>query len=247
MTIQSFYDRLAPRYHLIYPNWDASVARQGAALDTLIAEHFRDKPMVMDVSVGIGTQALGLAKRGYSVIGSDLSPVAAKRATIEAADRALTLPTYAADFQQLPLRDASVSVILCADNSLPHATSPEAIRDVLHEWHRCLRPGGGCLISMRDYGEPPAAGTVEMRPYGERTWDGWRYELRQIWTWAGPRYETSLEMRPLDDDAPIIPPIVATCLAINPDRVATLMREVGFRDVVRVDERFFQPVLIGHR
>lgn len=247
MTIQSFYDRLAPRYHLIYPNWEASVARQGTALDALTGEHFGDKPMIMDVSVGIGTQALGLAKRGYSVIGSDLSPVAAKRASVEAADRTLAIPTYAADFQRLPLRDASVSVTLCADNSLPHAASSEAIGDVLHEWHRCLRPDGGCIISMRDYGEPPPAGTVEVRPYGDRMWDGWRYELQQVWTWAGPRYETSLEMRPLDDDAPIIPPIVATYLAISPNRVATLMREAGFRDVVRVDERFFQPVLIGHR
>ena len=31
-----FYDRLAPFYHLIFPDWEASIARQAAALDAVI-------------------------------------------------------------------------------------------------------------------------------------------------------------------------------------------------------------------
>jgi hypothetical protein len=37
MSVRAFYDELAPLYHLIYENWEASVARQGAALASLIA------------------------------------------------------------------------------------------------------------------------------------------------------------------------------------------------------------------
>ena len=31
----NFYDRLAPFYHLIYPDWNASIARQGVSTDRL--------------------------------------------------------------------------------------------------------------------------------------------------------------------------------------------------------------------
>jgi SAM-dependent methyltransferase len=247
MSVRAFYDALAPRYHLVYADWNASIARQGRALDALITEYLGGERHVIDVAVGIGTQAIGLAARGYHVTGSDLSLEAVRRASVEADHRALRLDVHVADFRRLPYGDGTAPLILCCDNSLPHVASPEAVRSTLAEWHRCLRSGGGCLISMRDYGEPKADGTREERPYGERVWDGYRYELRQVWTWHGGRYETSLEMLPIDADAPIIPPIVTTYLAISPDHVARLMRDIGFRDVVRIDERFFQPVLVATR
>ena len=34
-----FYDRLAPYYHLLYGDWETSVARQGAALARLLDSH----------------------------------------------------------------------------------------------------------------------------------------------------------------------------------------------------------------
>jgi SAM-dependent methyltransferase len=247
MSVRAFYDALAPRYHLVYADWNASIARQGAALDGLITDCFAGERHVVDVAVGIGTQAIGLAARGYAVIGSDVSPAAAMRASTEAATRGLSLDIHVADFRRLPFSDRSTSLILCCDNSLPHVASPDDVRRTLAEWRRCLRPGGGCLVSMRDYGAPKPDGTIEERPYGERTWDGRRYLLRQIWSWHGATYDTSLEMIPLDADAPSIEPIGATYLAISPAHVAQLMREVGFRDIVRIDERFFQPVLVARR
>ena len=35
MSVQAFYDELAPLYHLVYENWEAGVARQGKALAEL--------------------------------------------------------------------------------------------------------------------------------------------------------------------------------------------------------------------
>src|SRR3989442_13253980 len=40
VTVQAFYDRLAPLYHLVYEDWEASVGRQGEMLASLIAEHW---------------------------------------------------------------------------------------------------------------------------------------------------------------------------------------------------------------
>lgn len=247
MTVQTFYDDLASRYHLVYEDWNASIVRQGAALDALLQEFFPAQRTVFDVAVGIGTQSLGLASLAYDVVGSDLSTGSVQRAAREADARGLAFPLSVADFRHLPVAAASVPVLLCCDNSLPHLASAEAILATLREWYGCVRPDGGCVISMRDYGEPPPTGTVEEHPYGERTWNGRRYHLRQRWHWQGARYETALEMTALDGDHEDLPTITTSYLAIAPAQVAALLAEAGFTSVRRLDGRFFQPVLIGFK
>ena len=246
--VQTFYDELASFYHLLYEDWDASVVGQGRALASLIEERWgTDARRVLDAAVGIGTQALGLLLRGFDVVGSDLSVGAARRAAHEARLRGLPLRVLVADFRALAARSESADVVLIADNALPHLEDDQQIRTALGECFRCARPGGGCIITMRDYGVPPPAGTVETYPYGERLWNGRRYHLRQVRTWQGPRYELSVEIVPMGDPRERTIILKTSYLAITPARVAELMREVGFGDVERVDGRFFHPVLIGTR
>jgi ubiquinone/menaquinone biosynthesis C-methylase UbiE len=148
MSVRAFYDELAPRYHLIYADWEASIARQGDALATIIGEHWPEAREVLDVAVGVGTQALGLVARGYTVTGSDVSPVAVRRAVTEAGRRGAQLPCAAADFRALPVRAAIAEVLIACDNALPHLDTPADIATAIAEWFRVVRPGGGCLISM---------------------------------------------------------------------------------------------------
>ena len=69
MSAAEFYDKLAPFYHLIFENWERSIERQGTALDSIIRTNVRPGARsVLDVACGIGTQALGLAARGYDVV-----------------------------------------------------------------------------------------------------------------------------------------------------------------------------------
>ena len=72
---------------------------------------------------------------------------------------------------------------------------------------------------MRDYESPPPAGTVEVRPYGERLWNGRRYHLRQVWTWRGPRYDVSLEITPADGAEAEVSVLKTSYLAIPVERV----------------------------
>jgi len=248
MSVRSFYDELAPRYHLIYADWEASIARQGAALASLIGEHWPRTRTVLDVAVGVGTQALGLSSRGYEVTGSDISPLAVLRAIKEAAKRGFHLPCVAADFRSLPMYAASADVLIACDNALPHLDTPADIAAALAEWFRVVRPGGGCLLSMRDYGTPPPAGTVEVHPYGERVWEGHAYTVQQVWTWHGSRYQVALEIVPTagaeGEPATLV---MAEYLAITPTHVAELLCSAGFERVERIDGRFFQPVLVGFK
>jgi SAM-dependent methyltransferase len=247
MSVRAFYDDLAPLYHLVYEDWEASVARQGEALAALIGEHWgAGARAVLDAALGIGTQALGLLARSFRVVGSDLSPGAVARARREAAAHRVPLISLVADFRALPVRSETFDVVLLCDNALPHLDGEADVRRALAECLRCVRRGGGCVISMRDYRSPPP-GTVEVRPYGERLWAGRRYRLRQVWTWRGPRYDLSFEITPADGEeaAPTI--LKTSYLAIPVEQVAALMRAVGFEQVGRIDGQFFQPVLVGTR
>jgi 2-polyprenyl-3-methyl-5-hydroxy-6-metoxy-1,4-benzoquinol methylase len=67
---KQFYDDLASYYHLIFEDWDASMARQGDALTSLIGSELGQLPAgdvrVLDVACGIGTQSLPLVRLAAS-------------------------------------------------------------------------------------------------------------------------------------------------------------------------------------
>ena len=63
LTTDGFYDELAPLYHLIYPDWAASVVHQGKQLSALIEAEWPGSRKVLDLSCGIGTQSIGRLRR----------------------------------------------------------------------------------------------------------------------------------------------------------------------------------------
>jgi len=101
------HDALAACYHLIFESWDASMARQAAALGPLIESACGKQPArILDAACGIGTQAIGPALRGHAVTGSDLSETALSetaiaRSSVETAARNLAIPFYSADSRDL--------------------------------------------------------------------------------------------------------------------------------------------------
>src|SRR5512145_1299070 len=102
-SVQRFYDDLAEFHHLIFEDWHRSIERQGDALSRVLGERWGLRGgRLLDVAAGIGTQALGLAARGFDVFAADLSSRAVGRARLEASQRGLTRPVVAADFRSLP-------------------------------------------------------------------------------------------------------------------------------------------------
>ncbi|MEU1511095.1 class I SAM-dependent methyltransferase [Streptomyces sp. NPDC005811] len=244
-----FYDGLADDYHLIYADWDASVRRQGRALDALLG---RAGAKVLDCSCGIGTQAVGLALHGHEVTGTDLSPRAAARAAREAALREVPLRTAAADMRRLPFADARFDAVVCADNSLPHLVTARDVHTALTEMRRVLRPGGRLLLSTRPYDdllrERPAATPVQVH----RPPDGAERTVSfQLWHWHedGEHYDLEhFRLVPADGrwDVRVVR---ATYWALGRDRLSALVEGAGFVDPVwRTPEEsgFFQPLLLAH-
>lgn len=240
-----FYDGLAEFYHLIFEDWDHSMARQGEALASVIEERWPGpRRCVMDASCGIGTQAIALALRGFDVIGSDVSIKSLLRGRRESHGRGVRPGSVAADFRALPFRSGCADVVLACDNSIPHLLSSRDIRTAISELMRCARPGGGVIISMREY-TPMPRGTREERPYGEREWNGHRYLAEQEWEWHGPTYTLTMRFRALDRPHEERIEFNTTYLAVAIEDVMQVMLDAGLRDVQRVDGVFFQPLLVG--
>ncbi|ARF83147.1 methyltransferase domain-containing protein [Kitasatospora aureofaciens] len=246
-----FYDDFARDYHLLYADWDASLARQGGALDALIRARLGEAPAeVLDCACGIGTQAIGLAALGHAVTGTDLSPVAVARAAAEAAGRGLRLPAAAADMRRLPFPDGRFDVVVCADNALPHLLTAEDVRAALGEMRRVLRPGGLLLVSTRPYDRLRRDRPASTPPQtAER--DGRRSVVFQLWHWRedGEHYDLEL-FQLLPDDAAQWRVTVrrSSYWALGQAQLSSFAAEAGLvgADWEQPDATgFFQPLLIA--
>jgi SAM-dependent methyltransferase len=243
----SFYDALAPYYHLIYPDWEASSLRQSHALVKLLVElGILSGSRILDAACGIGTQTLGLAAAGYDVSASDVSAGAIARLRREAASRQQLVDTRVADLRTLS--DAwpePFAAVLACDNVLPHLLTDTEIARAFAECRRCLRPGGALIASVRDYAAI-ARVSPDVRPYGSHTEDGRRYSADQVWEWDGDRYDLTLR---LTEEAPGEGPRThlfrTRYYAVTIARLLELMTAEGFTHIERRDGAFFQPLVLG--
>jgi glycine/sarcosine N-methyltransferase len=152
VSVLDFYDGLAPDYHLVYAGrWDEAIASQAEVLDTIIRSAHPDARDVLDCSCGIGTQAIGLAKRGYRVHGTDISARSIDRARDESRRLGARLTLEVADFRDLSSVEGDYDVVLSADNALPHLLDDADLTQALHAMRAKLRPDGLLVISIRDY------------------------------------------------------------------------------------------------
>jgi SAM-dependent methyltransferase len=244
-----FYDEFAARYHLIFADWAESVERQGQIFSAIVREHWPGHRSVLDVSCGIGTQSIGLALNGFWVKGSDISALAIERARSEAAERQLVIEFSVCDMRHaFECHGGGFDVVLSADNSIAHLLNDTEILRALESMRACLKPGGGCLLTLRDYDKEPRGDNI-VKPYEPRIVDGKRFFGLQVWDFEGDQYNMTLFLveEDLATGGVSTKAMRSRCYAIGTDRLLGLMRRAGFEQVQRLDEVFYQPVLVGTR
>ncbi|MBE9189477.1 class I SAM-dependent methyltransferase [Gloeocapsopsis crepidinum LEGE 06123] len=245
------YDDIASLYHLVYPNWNEAIAKQGTALNGVISNFVgAASQSILDVSCGIGTQAIGLATLGHNVTASDLSAAAVARAHKEALSRGLEMTFKVADMRQCAQTHGSgFDVVLSADNSLPHLPGEDEIRVALQGFYQCLRQDGVAIVSLREYLEDEDRSSPQMWSYGFRDDKSDRYFVFQTRDWSNNAYDVAMYfVREVKQGIPAsVTAGLSRYYAITVERLMFLFREVGFTDVQRLDGILHQPIIVGRR
>jgi len=235
MDPAAFYETLAPWFRLIHRDWEASVERQGGELDAVLREFAPGARTVLDCACGIGTQALGLAARGYRVAAADISAGAVERARAEADRRGLPIEFAVRDMRADP--GARFDVVLAADNAIPHLLTDEEIADAFRTFRRAADT---CLISVRDYAAAEAV-PLQLQPHAVHRVDGRLVSIFQVREFDGSRY--TVHMHVIDGDRLVV--ARTRYYAVSIARLMELLGEAGFDDVRRLDGRFYQPLILA--
>jgi SAM-dependent methyltransferase len=244
-----FYDRMAPFYHLIYQDWNGSIQSQTRQLVRIIEERWGLAAInsILDVSCGVGTQALGLAKWGFQVTASDLSTKAIVRAREEADQRGIDIDFSVCDMRQAYIyHHRQFDLVVSCDNSITHLLTDDDILLALRQMYQCIRPGGGCILTVRDY-DNEERGVGMVKSYGLREEKGTRFIIFQVWDFMGDIYDLSMYFI-VDDhqsNESITHVMRTKYYAIGTAQLLGLMHQAGFMSVERLDRVFFQPVLVG--
>ena len=242
-----FYDQLAPDYDAIFVDWDAAVRRQGRLIASLIADI---EGPVLDISCGMGTQAIGLALEGRAVVGRDLSRALIERAKAEAGRLGAEVRFEEGDMRVERPEDAGkFGVVISFDNALPHSSEDAELLGALRAARAALRDGGRFLASIRDYDallesrpvmDPPRV--LGRRPH--------RRIVMQLWQWATDDEHYDLEHLLLREHEGEWTTTTrrATYRVLRRDILSGLAREAGFtsvRWILPEDSAFHQPVMIA--
>ncbi|MFF2016809.1 class I SAM-dependent DNA methyltransferase [Paenibacillus sp. NPDC058177] len=186
-SVLKFYDEIAEDYHLIFVDWNQAISQQGEVLDKIIQSKLAISPphhiSLLDCSCGIGTQAIGLAKYGYNVSATDLSPASVKRAEEEAVSRGVNINFGVADFRSLD-KDVSGSfdIVLSADNAIPHLLTDGDLNKAFENIHTKLNQNGLLVVTIRDYDALVQERLTTTQP---RVFDEGKRIVFQVWDWAG--------------------------------------------------------------
>ena len=126
------FDRIAERYDATRGG-EARGEQIGADVAALLDPSKR----VVEIGVGTGVISLALRKRGFDVVGVDISMEMLKRAQQRLGPRVAQ-----ADAMVLPFADVSVDQMVCV--WMLHCVGD--VSATLAEFSRVLRPGGRCFV-----------------------------------------------------------------------------------------------------
>ena len=243
-----FYDQLAPYYTFLYADWEASVTRQATALDGIIREFFDPTARtILDAACGIGTQSIGLAALGYTVTASDISAAEVDRARNLAQQRQLRIDFRAADMRTLrTVIPETFDVVIACDNAVPHLLTDNDIRQAFQQFYACTTPQGGCIISVRDYAHLERGGR-QLHPRLVHDIPGGHLFMFDVWDFDGDYYDLTIYAVEDRGQADAVTHVMrgGRYYCVTLDQLEQLLKQAGFKQVIALRERFFQPVLVG--
>jgi 2-polyprenyl-3-methyl-5-hydroxy-6-metoxy-1,4-benzoquinol methylase len=256
--VEEFYEELADCYHLIYEDWDRSIERQAATLNSLLASHLGNKPLrVLDCACGIGTQSIGLAQLGHHVLASDLSQSAVNRAKKEAQQRNLDIEFHLSDMTSLKeIERENFDAAIAIDNALPHIDRSQ-LGQAATAIASKLRPNGIFIASIRDYDTLNVERPTSQPPafWGK---PGSRRIVHQIWDWTDepngepqktdPSYRLHLYITVESPQGWKAHHFVSRYRWLLREELSSVLRGAGFNKIrwlMPAESGFYQPLVLA--
>ena len=249
-SVKCFYDELAADYHHVYSDWESAIERQSFALDQLIqGEVSAHVSFVLDCSCGIGTQAIGLARRGYKVFASDISAKAVGRAETESANRGLSIGFAVADVREVDSAfNRKFDAVICCDNSLSHLLTNEDLTLALQSIRLTLKKDDGLfLASIRDYDQLLVKKPASQMPIYKNTSEG-EVVTFQIWDWSqkSDTYLVRFFVVWQTSSGWEVKELRTFYRAIKRDEFNQVLASVGYKDIAwhaPEETGYFQPIV----
>ena len=101
---------------------------------------------VLDVACGTGRHSIPLRKRGYEVVGIDLS--LAMLLACKACPDGKPIPLVQCDMRWLPFKPESFDAVVCMFSSFNHLHQDEDILRTLNGFRSTLKPGGILILDL---------------------------------------------------------------------------------------------------
>lgn len=250
--LKTFYDDLAEHFHLLFQDWNRSIAFQAGVLGPILEKELpetRSLP-ILDCACGIGTQALGLAGRGHVVTGTDIAASAVARA----AGGGGAWPGH-------PFRGRRYAGFV-GNRGWPirrgagrrqrpsHLLTDADLTQALCGIAGKLRPGGIFLATIRDYDDLVKTHPTLMPPAFFQ--DGqYRRFYHQVWDWSSNRQYTLhlylTRKTPLGWDCRHF---VSTYRALLREELDSCLHSAGFagiRWLMPGESGYYQPLVLARR
>jgi 2-polyprenyl-3-methyl-5-hydroxy-6-metoxy-1,4-benzoquinol methylase len=145
--MKQWYEELFENYGVKY---DKEVYTQGTIgeCDFIEKEIGYDKATkILDIGCGTGRHSIELARRGYSIVGVDLSESQLKRAKEKASAQNLKIDFQQHDARKLPFsRKFDLAIMLC-EGSFPLMETDEMNYQILRNAANALKPGGKLIFT----------------------------------------------------------------------------------------------------
>lgn len=157
-------------------DWQKRQAADGAFLVDLLKD-YKD-PLILDVCVGDGCDAVFLLKQGYRVCGNEVDSTFRAKALANIKREGLSLDISNLDWRELykHYKPESFDVITCIGNSLTYLFGSEHQLAALQQFKGLLKPGGMLVVDERNYqyilGNREAILRGEFRYKGVNTYRG---------------------------------------------------------------------------
>lgn len=146
---------------------------------------------ILDLGTGPASHAMNLAKRGFDVIGTDISRSAIRKAKAAAKAAGLTIDFRVDDILASKLEANLVDVIM--DRGVFHVLPPEKRSLYVDTAHRILRPQGWLLLKCFSDKEPGTFGPYRIASKELRGYFQEKFEILSI---ANSVFEGTLKPNP---------------------------------------------------